>query len=168
MESRLNVAGNPVYPMLFMFPLGLLVTAAIFDVANLAGGFALLGTVAYWHVVAGIVGGLAAGLVGLVDLVGTRHGSRARRTAVTYGLVNLGVLLLFAVVLMVRMGDPNRAASGGLVTLELLTLVAGVLLARFGDRVLDRAVAVLARVGGPDGAGDEVAPTVVLRRPERA
>jgi uncharacterized membrane protein len=147
MESRLNVAGNPIYPMLFMFPLGLLVTAAIFDVANLAGGFALLGTVAYWHVVAGLVGGVAAGLAGLLDLVATRPGSRARRTAVTYGLVNLGVLLVFAVVLMVRMRDPNRAATGGLVTLELVTLGAGVVLARFGDRVLDRAGAVVGRLG---------------------
>jgi uncharacterized membrane protein len=167
MKGRLNVAGNPVYPMLLMLPLGLLLTAAIFDVANLAGGFALLGTVAYWHVVAGIVAGVAAGLVGLVDLAATREGSRARRTAVTYGLVNLGVLLLFAVVLMVRMRDPYRAAGGGLLTLELVTLGAGIVLARFGGRLLDRAPA---RHGGPGRAGDEAAQTVVLRRPttERA
>jgi len=139
METRLNVAGNPIYPMLLMFPLGLLITATIFDVADVAGGPALLGTVAYWHVVAGLLGGVVAGLAGMVDLVATRYGSRARRNAVTYGLVNLGVLLLFAVVLMVRMRDPHRAAGGGLLVLELLILVSGGVLARFGERFIDRA-----------------------------
>ncbi|GAA0793918.1 DUF2231 domain-containing protein [Spirilliplanes yamanashiensis] len=180
MESRLNVAGNPIYPMLVMFPLGLLVTATIFDIADLAGGPALLGTVAYWHVAAGLVGGVCAGLAGMVDLLATRYGSRARRTAVTYGLVAFGVLMLFAVVLMVRMRDPHRAAGGALLLLELLTLASGVLLARFGDRLLDRALAsarrgthrAAARRAGTDAVDSALsaAQTVVMRRPtaERA
>ncbi len=161
METRLNVAGNSIYPMLLMFPAGLLVTAAIFDLADLAGGPALLGTVGYWHVVAGLVGGVAAGIAGVVDLSATRYGSRARRTAVRYGLISLGVLLLFAVVLMVRMRDPNRAVSGGLFALEVATMAAGVVLARFGDRLAERAPAVLRR----DAEPVDVAETVVLRRP---
>lgn len=174
MDSRLNVAGNPIYPMLIMFPLGLLITATIFDIANLAGGPGLLGTVAYWQVVAGLAGGVCAGLAGLVDLLATRYGSRARRTAVTYGLVNLGVLLFFAVVLMVRMRDPQRAASGALLALELITLTAGVVLGRYGQPMLDRGLAAACRfaanadVRRPGANAVDSAPsaarTVVMRR----
>jgi uncharacterized membrane protein len=165
MESRLSVAGNPIHPMLVMFPLGLLVTAAIFDVAHLAGAPALLGTVAYWHVIAGIVGGVFAGIAGMVDILATRYGSRARRTAVTYSLVNLGVILLFAVILMVRMRDPHRAVGGGLLALELVVLALGTVLGRFGERLLDRALAVARWAAAGAAERDAAARTVVLRRP---
>jgi uncharacterized membrane protein len=141
MQTRLSVAGNPIYPMLFMVPLGLLVTATLFDLADLGGGPALLGLVGYWHIVAGVIGGVCALVVGLVDLAGTRPGSAARRTAVTYALVSLGVLMLFTVVLMVRMREEHRGASWGLYAVELLALAGGACACRFGNELYDRFVA---------------------------
>jgi uncharacterized membrane protein len=140
MDTRLNVAGNPVYPILFMMPLGLLVTGIIFDVADLAGGPALLGLVAYWHLVVGIVAGACAGVALLMDLARTRPGSRARRTGVTHSLVNMGVLMVFAVVVMVRMREEHRGTTLGLLALEVAVLAGGICLARFGNRLWDRYV----------------------------
>src|SRR3712207_9164641 len=118
MESRLKVAGHPIHPMLVMFPLGLLVTAVIFDAADLLGGPAMLGEVAYWNIAGALIGGVLAAAAGLVGLVAIPTGTRAKRVAVLHGLVNMGVILLFAVIWMVRMGSETRAAGWGLFVVE--------------------------------------------------
>jgi uncharacterized membrane protein len=143
MESRLTVAGNPIYPMLVLVPYGLLATGAIFDAADVLGGPVLLGTVAYWTVIAGVFAGVCAGLAGLVDLRATRDGTRERRLAVTYALLNLAVLLLYVVVLMVRIGSPDRAAGGALLTFELLVLVLAAAGAGSARQLTDRFTAGL-------------------------
>ena len=121
MESRLKIAGQAVQPILVMFPLGLFVMAVIFDLANLAGAPAIVGSLAYWNIVAGLVAGIAATLAGAVDLTFV-HRPEAKRVGVLRVLLNMGVLFLFAVILMVRVGDPDRQAGVGLFLLELLAL----------------------------------------------
>ncbi|GIM95277.1 DUF2231 domain-containing protein [Paractinoplanes toevensis] len=121
MESRLSIAGQAVQPILVMFPLGLFSMAVIFDLANLAGGPGILGTLAYWNVVAGLVGGFLAMLAGAIDTAFVRR-PVAKRIGVLRALLNMGVLFLFAVILMVRVGAPDRAAGVGLFLIELLAL----------------------------------------------
>lgn len=121
MESRLVIAGQAVQPILVMFPLGLFAIAVIFDVANLLGAPAIVGSLAYWNIVAGLVAGVAAAIAGAVDLAFVRRPD-ARRIGVLRVLLNMGVLFLFAVILMVRVGDPDRQAGVGLFLLELLAL----------------------------------------------
>ena len=121
MESRLKIAGQAVQPILVMFPLGLFAMALIFDAANLLGGPAILGTLAYWNVVAGLVAGVLATIAGAVDLAFV-HRPQVKRIGVLRMLVNMGVLFLFAVILMVRVGNPDRAAGSGLFLLEVLAL----------------------------------------------
>lgn len=121
MESRLSIAGQAVQPILVMFPLGLFAMAVIFDVANLAGGPSMLGALAYWNIVAGLAGGFLALVAGAIDLAFVRR-PVAKRIGVLRTLVNMGVLVLFAVILMVRVGDHHRSAGVGLLVLELLAL----------------------------------------------
>lgn len=121
MESRLKIAGQAVQPILVMFPLGLFAIAVIFDMANLLGAPAIVGSLAYWNIVAGLVAGVAATIAGAVDLAFVRRPD-ARRIGVLRVLLNMGVLFLFAVILMVRVGDPDRQAGVGLFLLELLAL----------------------------------------------
>ena len=121
MESRLSVAGQAVQPILVMFPLGLFAMAVLFDIGNLLGGPAVLGALAYWNVVAGLVSGLLAALAGAVDVMLLRRPA-ARRLGVLRGLLNLGVLVIFAVILLVRVRTPDRVAGGGLLLVELLAL----------------------------------------------
>lgn len=121
MESRLSIAGQAVQPILVMFPLGLFAMAVIFDVANLLGGPGMLGALAYWNIVAGLAGGFLAMLAGAIDLAFVRRPT-AKRVGVLRVLVNLGVLFLFAVILMVRVGAHDRSAGVGLLFLELLAL----------------------------------------------
>jgi uncharacterized membrane protein len=121
MESRLKIANQAVQPILVMFPLGLFTMALIFDTANLLGGPSILGSLAYWNVVAGLLGGVLAAGAGAIDLAFVRR-PEAKRIGVLRVLLNMGVLFLFAVILMVRVGDPHRAAGVGLYLLEVLAL----------------------------------------------
>ncbi|WP_127500094.1 DUF2231 domain-containing protein [Actinoplanes solisilvae] len=121
MESRLKIAGQAVQPILVMFPLGLFAMAVIFDLANLLGAPAIVGSLAYWNVVAGLVGGVAAATASAIDLGFVRRAD-TKRIGVLRALLNMGVLILFAVILMVRVGDPDREAGVGLFLLEVLAL----------------------------------------------
>jgi uncharacterized membrane protein len=125
MESRLRIAGQAVQPILVAFPLGLFVMAVIFDVADLAGGPSILGSLGYWNVVAGLIAGGLAVLAGAIDLIFIKR-SLAKRIGVLRLLLNMATLILFAVILMVRVGEPERQVGGGLFLVELLALgVAG-------------------------------------------
>ena len=105
-----------------MFPLGLFSMAVLFDLADLLGAPDIIGALAYWNIVAGLIGGVLAALANAIDLMFVRNGTPAKRIGVLQGLSNMGVLILFAVILMLRMRTPDRVASGGLFAVELLAL----------------------------------------------
>ncbi len=121
MESRLRVAGQAVQPILVLFPAGLFALAAIFDVATLLGAPTLLGAVGYWNVIAGLIAGVLAAVATAIDLMFARP-SAAKRIGVLRGLLNLAVLILFAVILLVRIGARDRVIGGGLFLVEMLAL----------------------------------------------
>jgi uncharacterized membrane protein len=132
--------------MLLMFPLGLFTMALLFDLATALGAPALIGTLAYWNVVAGLVGGLVAALIAGVDAFRARDPMVARIAFISL-LMDFGVLILFAVLTLMRFRDPDRVIAPGLLIVE----VAGLALAAFG-----------AWYGGR--FGDPYAPMVRLER----
>ncbi|MFB9237055.1 DUF2231 domain-containing protein [Plantactinospora siamensis] len=139
MESRLKVLGHPVHPMLVMFPVALFVTGVLFDLADALGGSAVLGEVAYWNIVVGLVVGILAAAAGLFDLLAIPAGTRAKRVGIMHALVNTGVLLLFAGVWAVRMSAAaGHSAGGGLLAIELVALAGAAVGAWFGGELVDR------------------------------
>ncbi|MGX6604314.1 DUF2231 domain-containing protein [Micromonosporaceae bacterium Da 78-11] len=144
MESRLRIAGQAVQPILVMFPLGLFAMAALFDLATLLGGLSLFGTLAYWNLVAGLVGGVLAVLAGAIDLMFVRR-QDAKRLGVLRGLLNMGVLILFAVILMVRVGAHDRVIGGGLFLVEVVALAIAGFGAWFGGELANGRTPAFAR-----------------------
>ncbi|GAA1586533.1 DUF2231 domain-containing protein [Actinoplanes couchii] len=144
MESRLNVAGQAVQPILVMFPLGLFAMAVLFDMADLLGGPNILGALAYWNVVAGLVCGALVTVAIAVDVMFAR-GSRDRRLGVLRSLLNVGVLVIFAVIAMLRVQAPDRVVSGGLFFIELLALAVAGFGAWFGGEVANGRAPAFAR-----------------------
>jgi uncharacterized membrane protein len=138
MESRLRIAGQAVQPVLVMFPLGLFAMAVLFDAGNVFGGPDMLGVLAYWNIVAGLVGGVLVAVASAIDLVAARSTLRAKRMGVLIALGNMGVLILFAVILMLRMRTIDRVAGGGLLAFELLCLAGAVFAAWYGGELVNR------------------------------
>jgi uncharacterized membrane protein len=53
MESKVKSMGHPLHPMLVNFPLGLLVTSAVFDIIHWVTGNGYWSGIAFWMIAAG-------------------------------------------------------------------------------------------------------------------
>jgi uncharacterized membrane protein len=107
MESRAKLLGHPIHPILIAFPLGLLVTAVIFDVVQLASGVTEFSIAAYWCIAVGVLGGLAAAVFGIWDWVAIPSGTRAKRVGAWHGGANVVAVVLFAVSWWLRAGNAD-------------------------------------------------------------
>ncbi len=108
MDSRAKILGHSIHQQLVVFPLGLLGTAVVFDLVYLLMGDETMAVVAFWMIVAGIVGGLAAAPFGWIDWFAIPSGTRAKTVGLTHGLTNVVVLLLFVVSAWLRWDDPRQ------------------------------------------------------------
>jgi uncharacterized membrane protein len=133
MQSRLRIAGHGIQPLLLMFPLGLFWMAFVFDLATLLGAPTMLGTVAFWNLVAGLGGGLLATLTAVADAV-TAATPATARVFVLALLLDVGVLIVFAVLTLMRVRTPDRAASASLLTVEFAGMTAAAFTAWFSGR----------------------------------
>jgi uncharacterized membrane protein len=158
MRAKARLLGHPIHQMLIVFPLGLLATSLIFDVIHLVSGGTQWAIVAYWLIVAGILGGLAAAVFGLIDWLAIPAGTRAKRIGGWHGLGNAAVLALFALSWFLRRGapgDPSGLAVGLGFVAVLLAAVTGWL----GGELVDRLA-----VGVDEGAHAD-APSSLSGRP---
>lgn len=125
MHSRARFLGHAIHPVLIVFPLGLLVTAVIFDLIHLVTDNSGFTTAAAYTMGAGLLGGLLAGLFGLIDWLGIPSGTRAKRIGAIHGLGNVAVLILFGISWLLRLDDQAWVPSGA----ALIFSFAGVALA---------------------------------------
>lgn len=147
MESRAKILGHPAHQMLIPFPFGLLATSVVFDVVYLVWGSPSMATVAYWMIVAGIIGGLVAAPFGLVDYLAIPEGTRARAVGLVHGVGNVFVLLLFAGSGLLRRGAPDAAPGALALVLSFAGFALAGLTGWLGGELVDRHA-----VGVDDGA----------------
>ena len=131
--------------MLIVFPFGLLATSFFFDLGWLATKRPGLGIAAYWMIIAGIVGGLAAAVFGLIDWLAIPHGTRAKMIGAWHGSGNVVVVALFAASWWLRRGAevPPTAA----IVLSALGVGLALVTGWLGGELVDRL-----GVGVDDGA----------------
>ena len=79
MEAKAKLFGHSIHQMLIVFPLGLLGMGVVFDVVFMTLQNQLFAAVAYWMIVAGLVGGLLAAPFGLKSRQERRRGSWYRQ-----------------------------------------------------------------------------------------
>jgi uncharacterized membrane protein len=139
MESRAKLLGHPLHQMLIVFPLGLLVTAVVFDGIYYFGGRSpRWAEVSYWMIVAGLIGGLAAAVPGWIDWFAIPAGTRAKAIGLWHGLGNaFGVLGLFAISWYLRKDTPDTPPDIALL-LSLGGVLIGGVTAWLGGELVDR------------------------------
>ena len=138
MESRAKLFGHPIHPMLVVFPLGLLITAVLFDLGYLVGNREHYATLGFYNIAGGIVGGLLAAIFGLRDWLAIPQNTRAKRIGALHGAGNVVVLLLFAVSLVMRYDDPVHAPSALAFTLEVIGIGIAAFTGWLGGELVDR------------------------------
>lgn len=145
MESRAKVLGHSAHQLLIVFPLGLLATAVVFDLVARWSAEPMLAAVAYYMLLAGIIGGVIAAPFGLVDWRAIPPGTRAKRIGATHGAVNAVALVLFVASWWIRPAPtdiPLAATVLALVGAALASVggwLGGELVSRLGVGVYDGA-----------------------------
>ncbi|HEU4649732.1 MAG TPA: DUF2231 domain-containing protein [Gemmatimonadales bacterium] len=137
MESKARFLGHPIHQMLIVFPLGLLATAVIFDIINLVAHDPRWAEAAFFLIRAGVVGGVIAGIFGVIDWLAIPRRTRAKRIGLWHGVGNLVVLGLFVVDWLLRRDTPATPPTAAVVAGILgvgLALVTGWL----GGELVDR------------------------------
>jgi uncharacterized membrane protein len=136
MESKIKILGHPVHPMLVMFPLGLFVTAVIFDILYLMGGNPVLPSISYYLIAAGLITGAIAAVFGFIDWLGLPYNSRAWNLGLIHGIGNIFILGLFLLSWLWRGRDllPNAA----IITISLVAFALALVTAWLGGELVYR------------------------------
>ncbi len=140
--------GHPFHPILVTVPIGAWVSGLVFDIASRVvddPGFLVKGS--EWLIAIGILGALAAALVGFLDLFSIPTGTRAFRTGLVHMSLNLTVTAAYVVNFLWRQDNYGAAeavhigplilSAVSLATLAVSGYLGGKLAYRFGVRVAD-------------------------------
>lgn len=168
MESRVKLFGHPIHPMLIVFPLGLFVTAVIFDIIRLVAGNDDFAIVSYWAIAAGVIGGLLAAIFGLIDWLAIPAGTRAKQIGLLHGAGNVLVVLLFAVSWLLRSGAPGNVPDALAFVLSLVGVLIGAVTGWLGGELVDRlgvGVDRGANVNAPSSLSGQPATAVAQQQP---
>jgi len=102
MESQYTFFGHPLHAMLVVFPLGLLFTSFLFDLLYLWRKDHFWARGAFWVMVVGTTGALAAVVTGLLDYLAIGMPPQARKTATLHLFLGLNVVVLYSLQLWLR------------------------------------------------------------------
>src|SRR5438105_2324224 len=95
MQAKARLLGHSIHQMLIVFPLGLLATSLIFDIAYLATNNGRWGDIAFWMIVVGVISGLIAAVFGVIDWLAIPSRTRAKYIGTLHGVGNVIVVGLF-------------------------------------------------------------------------
>ncbi len=148
--AQTTLAGHPLHPQLISFPLGLLPTSLALDLMHLATGDRSYADAAYYTMVGGYAGGLAAGAAGAADYFTIPPGTKSKKTANIHAVLNLGVMGLYSLNLLTRAG---RRRPGPLSLLLSLLGTAGLVAAEWygGELVYELGMRVKPATKGEAG-----------------
>ena len=119
--------GHPFHPILVTVPIGAWVASLVFDVGSrLVADPAFLTEGSVWLIALGVVGAVAAAMVGFLDLLAIPTGTPAYRTGLMHMGLNLAVTLAYVGNFLWRRAEENPP---GPVTLGPLALSVTSLLA---------------------------------------
>jgi uncharacterized membrane protein len=139
--------GHPLHPVLVTVPIGAWVASLVFDLAShVVAEPQFLADGSRWLIGLGVIGAVAAAMVGFLDFLAIPGGTKAFRIALVHMSLNLAVTAAFALGFVLR-AEPEAPVPPGLIVLSGLSLVAltvagylgGALAYRYGVRVADEA-----------------------------
>jgi uncharacterized membrane protein len=138
--------GHPLHPALVAVPIGAWIASFVFDVAShLVDKPAFLTQGSRWLIGIGVLGALAAAMVGFLDLFAIPTGTRVFRLGLVHMSINLFVTVAYIVDFLIRDGSATGPVAWGPLVLSAVALAAlgvsgylgGELAYRYGVRVAE-------------------------------
>lgn len=158
--------GHPFHPILVTVPIGAWVASLVFDIASrVADDSGFLARGSMWLIAVGVLGALAAAMVGFLDLFAIPPGTPAFRTALVHMSLNLLVTAAYAGGFAWRhAAGPASRVGVGMLALSAITLavlgvsayLGGKLSFRYGVRVADEATQAEGFTSGRPATTDHI------------
>lgn len=121
--STVAVLGHPIHPILVQFPIAFLVGATLSDVIYWFVRDSFWAIAAYWLIVGGFIGGLAAALTGMLDFLRIER-VRKRTAGWAHMVLNIVVMVLTLVNLLLRWNHPVSAVLPWGIIISLIAATA--------------------------------------------
>jgi uncharacterized membrane protein len=102
MESKAKLFGHPIHPILIIIPLGAFFLSFVFDIIYFITNNALIASVSFYNIAAGILGGLAAAVFGVIDFLAIPNATRAKSIGTWHLFGNVLMLMFFSLSWLVR------------------------------------------------------------------
>ena len=125
MGSPASIRNHPIHPMLVAFPIALWIFSLICDFIYHTGSYNVFWKgVAFYTMVAGVVGALLAAVPGFIDYLSLRD-RRVKRIATTHMTLNLIVVALFLFNLGIRYNaSPDNEFFGVVLSVIAIAILA--------------------------------------------
>lgn len=145
---QVTLMGHPLHPQLIVMPAALLPFSLLLDAMHATTRDQSYADAAYYTMMGGFVGGIAAGAAGAADYGTIPSDSKARDVGRIHGLMNVGLLALTGLNLLMRR---KRRSAGALPMMMSLVTTAGLVVSAWygGHLVYHHGM----RVRGTDLAG---------------
>jgi uncharacterized membrane protein len=119
---QVTLMGHPLHPQLIVLPAGLLPFSLVLDAMHAATRDQSYADAAYYTMLGGFLGGIAAGAAGAADYGTVPRDSKARQIGRLHGVMNVGLLAMTGLNLLMRR---KRRSAGALPMLLSLVTTAG-------------------------------------------
>lgn len=107
MRTPASIGKHPIHPMLIVFPIGLWIFSLACDLIYLAGAPGAWNTVAFYSMIGGFIGALLAAVPGFIDFFRYEGGAPpVKKIATIHMAINLTVVVLYAINIWLRAGNP--------------------------------------------------------------
>ena len=124
MRTPASISGHPIHAMLIVFPVGLFIFSLICDICSTQNAnTATWALVAFYTMVGGFIGALAAAIPGLIDLLSLAD-KAIKKTAITHMSINLVAVALYAVNIWMRMNSNTNTGTPLLLSVIAVALLA--------------------------------------------
>jgi len=131
---QVTLMGHPLHPQMIVMPAGLLPFSLVLDAMHAATRDQSYADAAYYTMMGGFWGGLAAGAAGAADYGTIPSDSKAKAVGRLHGVMNVGLLALTGLNLLMRR---KRRSAGALpMTLSLLTIAGLTVSAWYGGHLV--------------------------------
>lgn len=131
---QVTLMGHPLHPQLIVLPAGLLPFSFALDAMHAATRDQSYADAAYYTMMGGFLGGLAAGAAGAADYGTIPSDNKAKAVGRLHGIMNVGLLALTGLNLLMR----RKRRSAGVVpmTVSLITIAGLTLSAWYGGHLV--------------------------------
>ena len=119
---QVTLMGHPLHPQLIVLPAGLLPFSLLLDAMHAATRDQSYADAAYYTMMGGFFGGIAAGAAGAADYGTIPSNSKAKDIGRLHGMMNVGLLALTGLNLLMRRG---RRSAGAIPMMVSLIATAG-------------------------------------------